>query len=290
MLNRWKRRQVMKRTRITESQVEAFCENMKKNEKAAATIEKYVREVRLLKEFLGEREITKELLLAYRDRLLTRHLAQTVNGKLSAINAFLEFAGLEELRMKFLRVQRKAFMDANRELTEAEYKRLLHTAQEQGSDRMYHVILAIAGTGIRISELRFITVEAVVRGKAEIRLKGKTRTLLLTKELRGRLLSYASRRRIRTGSVFCTKSGRPLDRSNVCHDMKRLCSAAGVDADKVFPHNLRHLFARAFYAVEKNLAHLADVLGHSSIETTRIYVAASAREYEKTLKRMKLVM
>ena len=187
-------------------------------------------------------------------------------------------------------MQRRAFIDEKRELTEAEYRRLLSAAKAQGNNRMYCLLMTIAGTGIRISELRFITVKAVKKGRAEIRLKGKTRTILLTKELRSRLLKYISQCGISNGCVFRTRSGRPLDRSNVCHDMKKLCRDASVDPNKVFPHNLRHLFARVFYAVEKNLAHLADVLGHSSIETTRIYVAASAREYEKTLCRMRLII
>ena len=265
----------MKERRITEADVERFQKEMMENEKAEATIKKYVREAECLKNFLNGSCLTKEILLNYRDRLIKNYQAQTVNGKLSAVNGFLEVIGLPALRLKFFRVQRRAFIDEKRELTEAEYRRLLMT---------------IAGTGIRISELRFITVKAVKKGRAEIRLKGKTRTILLTKELRSRLLKYISQCGISNGCVFRTRSGRPLDRSNVCHDMKKLCRDAAVDPNKVFPHNLRHLFARVFYAVEKNLAHLADVLGHSSIETTRIYVAASAREYEKTLCRMRLII
>ena len=280
----------MKERRITEADVERFQKEMMENEKAEATIKKYVREAECLKNFLNGCCLTKEILLNYRDRLIKNYQAQTVNGKLSAVNGFLEVIGLPALRLKFFRVQRRAFIDEKRELTEAEYRRLLSAAKAQGNNRMYCLLMTIAGTGIRISELRFITVKAVKKGRAEIRLKGKTRTILLTKELRKRLLKYISRSGISDGSVFCTRSGRPLDRSNVCHDMKKLCRDASVDPNKVFPHNLRHLFARVFYAVEKNLAHLADVLGHSSIETTRIYVAASAKEYEKTLCRMRLII
>ena len=280
----------MKERRITEADVERFQKEMMENEKAEATIKKYVREAECLKNFLNGSWLTKEILLNYRDRLIKNYQAQTVNGKLSAVNGFLEVIGLPALRLKFFRVQRRAFIDEKRELTEAEYRRLLSAAKAQGNNRMYCLLMTIAGTGIRISELRFITVKAVQKGRAEIRLKGKTRTILLTKELRSRLLKYISQCGISNGCVFRTRSGRPLDRSNVCHDMKKLCRDAAVDPNKVFPHNLRHLFARVFYAVEKNLAHLADVLGHSSIETTRIYVAASAREYEKTLCRMRLII
>lgn len=283
-------RQAMKEIRITADNVEKFQKEMLENEKAAATINKYVREAEGLKNFLNGRGLTKEILLEYRDMLIKKYQAQTVNGKLSAVNAFLGAVGASDFRLKFFRVQRRAFIDENRELTETEYRRLLSAAKRQGNNRMYCLLMTIAGTGIRISELRFITVKAVKRGRAEIRLKGKTRLILLTKELRSRLLKYISQCGISDGCVFCTRSGRPLDRSNVCHDMKKLCEDASVDPNKVFPHNLRHLFARAFYAVEKNLAHLADVLGHSSIETTRIYVAASAREYEKTLCRMRLII
>lgn len=280
----------MEETVITARLIEQFQRELEENEKAEATISKYLREAEHLQSFLDGRCLTKEILLEYRDRLSRVHQAQTVNVKLSAVNAFLKFLGLAFLQLRFFRVQRRAFLDENRELTEAEYKRLLEAAKEQKNSRMYCLLMTIAGTGIRISELRFITVKAVKRGKAEIRLKGKTRTILLTRNLRNRLLRYAAQRGIREGCIFCTRSGKPLDRSNVCHDMKKLCRDAGVAPDKVFPHNLRHLFAREFYAIEKNLAHLADVLGHSSIETTRIYVAASAREYEKTLCRMRLII
>ena len=280
----------MKEIRITADNVEKFQKEMLENEKAAATINKYVREAEGLKNFLNGRGLTKEILLEYRDMLIKKYQAQTVNGKLSAVNAFLGAVGASDFRLKFFRVQRRAFIDENRELTETEYRRLLSAAKRQGNNRMYCLLMTIAGTGIRISELRFITVKAVKRGRAEIRLKGKTRTVLLTKELRNRLLKYAACHRVKKGPVFCTKNNKPLDRSNLCHEMKKLCGDAAVEKDKVFPHNLRHLFARTFYAIEKNLAHLADILGHSSVETTRIYVAASAKEYERTLCRMRLII
>lgn len=280
----------MKAEQITTAQIEAFRKEMKEKEKADATIEKYFREIELLSHFLRGRKITKELLIEYREKLQEKHKTRTVNVKLSAVNAFLDFTGWQELRMKFLRIQRNVFAEESRELTEAEYRRLLKAAKRQKNDRMYHVLLTLAGTGIRVSELGFITVAAVKKGRAEIRLKGKTRTVLLTKELRNRLLKYAACHRVKKGPVFCTKNNKPLDRSNLCHEMKKLCGDAAVEKDKVFPHNLRHQFARTFYAIEKNLAHLADILGHSSVETTRIYVAASAKEYERTLCRMRLII
>ena len=228
--------------------------------------------------------------MEYRDQLLKKRKAQTVNGSISAINAFLDFDGLPECKVKLLKVQRQAFIEENRELSQIEYKRLLRSAQSKGNQRLYHLMLTLCSTGIRIGELSFITVEAVRAGRAEINLKGKNRTIILQKKLRNKLQQYIKKQNLERGYVFRTKNGRPLDRSNICHDMKKLCAEAQVDRRKVFPHNLRHLFARTYYTIEKNLAHLADILGHSRIETTRIYVAVSAREHERTLQKMKLIL
>lgn len=260
------------------------------NEKSHATIQKYIHEIQELHGFVQNNKITKELLLSYRVRLHETHKAQTVNGKLSAVNAFLEFIGQNAMKLKLLRVQRKAFIEENRELSEKEYKRLLNTALSRHNERLYLLMLTICGTGIRISELAYITVAAAKCGRAEISLKGKDRVVIIPKELCRKLLKYSLKNNIPQGCIFRTKNGNPIDRSNICHDMKKLCAAADVDPNKVFPHNLRHLFARSFYSVERNLAHLADILGHSSIETTRIYVAASAREHEKIISKMKLIV
>lgn len=275
---------------ITPGTIDFFSSWMLERERASATVEKYLREIKQLEAFLNARAISKTLLMEYRELLRARFKAVTVNAKLSALNAFLDCLGLSQYKLRLLRVQRRAFVEESRELTQEEYRRLLKAAKEAGNERLYHLMITVCGTGIRISELKFITVESVRKGRAEISLKGKNRTVLLQKQLCSRLLAYASGNSIAQGVIFRTGSGRPLDRSNVCHDMKKLCEAAGVKPDKVFPHNLRHLFARSFYAVEKNLAHLADILGHSSIETTRIYVAASASFYEKTLHRMRLII
>lgn len=275
---------------ITEKEIMAFADYLQNEEKAKATIVKYLCAVRSLSCFLNGREVTKALILEYREQLLTERRAQTVNCALSAINAFLDFCGWQDRKVKLLKVQRQAFLDEARELSEAEYKRLLAAARDKGNERLYLLMQTVCGTGIRISELPYITVEAAKTGRAQIRMKGKNRTIILQKELRNRLLRYAKAHGIETGHIFRTKSGRPMDRSNICHEMKKLCAAAKVSAHKVFPHNLRHLFARAFYAIERNLAHLADVLGHSRIETTRIYVAVSAAAHEKVLNRMKLVI
>lgn len=275
---------------ITESEIQAFENSLYLNEKSKATVKKYVKAVEKLAEYLEDGEFTRHRLLEYREYLQTKNKAQTVNGALSAINAFLDFCGWQECRVKFLKVQRQAFLQEARELSKKEYERLLNAALAKNKERLYLLMLTAGSTGIRISELAYITAEALKIGRAEICMKGKNRTIILPKELRKKLLKYAGRQGIESGPIFRTKSGRPLDRSNICHDMKKLSEEAKVDASKIFPHNLRHLFARTFYAIEKNLAYLADVLGHSRIETTRIYVAASVSAHEKILDKMKLVI
>lgn len=279
---------MIRTTKITPSCIADFKILLIEQEKSKATVEKYTKALERLAEYLKEEEITKIRLLEYRDHLLLSRKAQTVNGDLSAINAFLKFVDIPYCRLRLLKVQRKAFLDEEHELSQAEYKRLVNTAAQSGKNRLYLIMLTLCGTGIRIGELQYITVGSVMKGKAEIRLKGKNRVVILPKELCRRLKDYIKVKGIKQGSVFQTKSGKPVDRSNVFHDMKKLCKRANVDPAKVFPHNLRHLFARSYYAVEKNLAHLADILGHSRIETTRLYVAVSVRSHERTLRKMGL--
>ena len=275
---------------ITQSTLLSFGQSLYDSEKSEATVAKYVFCVeRMIKELSG-RELTKEFLLKYRDGLLQKYKPQTVNGNISAINAFLDFYGLTDMRLKLLKVQRQVFLEEERELSKEEYTRLLVAARRRGDERLYLLLVTLGSTGIRISELCYITVEAAESGRAQIRLKGKNRTIILRRELRKQLLAYAAKRGIESGLIFRTRSGRALDRSNICHDMKKLCAQAQVEACKVFPHNLRHLFARVYYGIEKDLAHLADVLGHSQIETTRIYVAASVKTHEKILERMELII
>lgn len=275
---------------ITKASLQDFKDTLYNNEKSKATVVKYVRSVERLSEFLEGKEITKERLIAYRDRLLKIKKAQTVNGYLSAVNAYLDHFGMAEMKLRLLKMQRPAFLEESRELSKKEYKRLLDAARSRKDERLYLILLTLGCTGIRISELCFITAEAVRTGRAQIYLKGKNRTIILQKELRRRLGKYARKRGIEKGFIFRTRGGKAVDRSNICHDMKKLCTTAEVEPHKVFPHNLRHLFARAFYEVEKNLSHLADVLGHSRIETTRIYVAVSASTHEKILNKMQLII
>lgn len=280
----------MRKMSMTMETIRNFEVYLRENEKAESTIQKYVREVIRLKQFLGHAKLTKKHLLQYRNSLQTRHKVRTVNNKLSAINAYLQFLGRKDCEIKLLKVQHRAFIEENRELTEAEYKRLLAAAKQRKNKRLYYLILTICATGIRVSELQYITKESLRTGRAEIRMKGKSRVVILPKALIWKLEEYTRDQHIAEGMIFKTRTGRALDRSNIWNEMKRLCMAAGVDPQKVYPHNLRHLFARSFYSIEKNLAHLADILGHSSIETTRIYVAASITEHEKTLRKMKLIL
>lgn len=275
--------------KITEEAIKDFKKYLQKDEKATATIQKYIREVEYLAEFLQGEELRKEKMIEYRNVLQQQHKACTVNVKISALNAYLAFSGNEECKVRYLRVQHNAFIDEDRELEEMEYKRLLLTAKKKKSGRMYYILLTLSGTGIRISELKYITAEAVTAGRSEINLKGKNRKIFLSRELRKKLKEYMERQNIQSGPIFTTRTGKPLDRSNICHEMKKLCAAANVDESKVFPHNFRHLFARKYFEIDNNLPHLADILGHSSIETTRIYVAASTKEYQRVLEKMSFI-
>ncbi|MCD7748801.1 MAG: tyrosine-type recombinase/integrase [Oscillospiraceae bacterium] len=275
---------------ITNKTIAAFEAEMRRGEKAEATVEKYLHAIRRLMLFLNGAELTKERLLSFRDAMRKPLQDQTVNGYISAVNAYLAFAGLEHLKLKLLRTQRQPFRESDRELTETEYERLVAAAKKQRNDRLYHILITLAGTGIRISELAYITVDAVQCGRAVIRLKGKARVILIPGSLKKKLTRYIQKRGCRSGPVFQTRSGRPLDRYNIAHMMKSLCRAAKVSPRKVFPHNLRHLFARLFYAAEKNLAHLADVLGHSRLETTRLYVMTTEDCYQRTMEQLKLVI
>lgn len=275
---------------LTEEQIHLFKRKLEDEEKAPATICKYLDALTRLGKWLDGQPLCKKSLLEYKEVLLAKNCAGTVNGHFSAINAFLKAAGWEELRVRLLKVQGAAFLEDSKELSEEEYKRLLAAARAGGNQRLYLLMLTLGSTGIRISELKFITAEAVDKGKAEIRMKGKIRTILLQKEMCRKLKEYKRRQGIDAGPVFCTRSGRAVDRSNICHEMKKLCHEAGVNPEKVFPHNFRHLFARVFYRLEKNLAHLADILGHTRLETTRIYLSVSASSHQKTLSRMNLIV
>ena len=275
---------------ITNEQLQEFKEYLKNEEKESSTIAKYLHNVQVFVGWLGEKEITKEKLTGYKEYLIEKkYNPKTINGILSAINKFLTFVGQSELKVKYLRIQRQLFRNSNRELTQAEYLKLINKAQELGKERLSLLMQTICATGIRVSELKYITVETVKAGKAEISLKGKIRTILLTGKLCKKLLKYAKHKKITSGEIFITRSGMGLGRKQIWAEMKALCKKSGVAAGKVFPHNLRHLFARAFYKVCKDVAKLADVLGHSSIETTRIYLISTGAEHLQTLNKLQLL-
>jgi integrase/recombinase XerD len=280
----------MKDHDLTIARVQAYRQYLQSEERSAGTVEKYLRDVEAFRRWLGGRSVTKELAAAWKEQLLAQGYAPvTVNSMLAALNGLFRFLGWDECRLKFLKVQRRLFRDAGRELNRTEYDRLLETARAQGKLRLALLMETICATGIRVSEVRYITVEAVLIGRAEISLKGKIRTILLPGKLARKLLKYAQKQKIASGEIFLTGSGKGLTRRQIWAEMKHLCKAAGVEPSKVFPHNLRHLFATAFYKACKDIARLADVLGHSSIETTRLYLLTSGTEHVRQLDRLGLV-
>lgn len=267
---------------------ELFRDYLINTEKAAATVEKYTHDVAVFRIWLGTRQLNKSAVLAYKAELISRYAPASVNAALASLNAFFAFADRQDCKVKAVKIQRQLFAKEERELTKEEYERLL-AAAEQKSRRLWLAMQAICSTGIRISELKFITVEAAQRGEATVRNKGKTRRALMPRELCRTLLRYARENHIRGGSVFVTRNGKPLDRSNVWAEMKALCASAGVDAKKAFPHNLRHLFARTYYRIHKDVARLADLLGHASVNTTRIYTAENAMLHKRQIERLGLL-
>ena len=277
--------------REMENVLAALRHAMEQEEKSGATMEKYLHDAAGFLRFAGERELTKELVHAYKAELLAKgYSPRSVNAKLAGVNRLLRQLGREDCRVKNEKVQRQIFCPEEKELTREEYIRLVKTAERNVNERLSLILQTICGTGIRISELRFITVEAVRRGEATVSCKNKTRAVFIVKELRKKLLAYSGKLGIKTGSVFVTRSGAPVSRTNVWREMKGLCESAGVSPTKVFPHNLRHLFARVFYGIEKDIAKLADILGHSSIETTRIYIMTSGAEHRRKMELMRLII
>ena len=276
---------------ITEHDCQAFAAYLRSEERSAGTIEKYLRDVRAFARWLDRRALTRENAAAWRDALLARRRAPaTINSMLSALNRFLRFLGREDCRIRFLRLQRRTFREQKREITREDYRRLLDAAGERGQKRLALLMETICSTGIRVSEVRWITLEAARQGRAEISLKGKIRTILLPAKLCRKLLKYAKERKIASGEIFLTGSGKSLSRRQIWREMKQLCALAGVEASKVFPHNLRHLFARTYYGLEKDIVRLADILGHSSVDTTRIYTMESGFTHRRQLEKMRLVI
>lgn len=279
----------MQQKQLTEGCIAEYHQSLILEEKSAATVEKYLRDVRAFFAYAGASQLTKELVMDYKRQLVEQGYAvRSINSMIASVNSLLSFLGRPDCKVKAIRQQRETYCAEEKELTKSEYLRLLEAAKKKPQLRL--LLETICGTGIRVSELRYFTVEAVSRGEVSVNCKAKTRRILLPQKLQQLLLKYARKNGIRSGPVFITRGGKPLDRSNIWSAMKKLCQAAGVKASKVFPHNLRKLFARTFYCLEKDIAKLADILGHSSIDTTRIYIISTGMEHRRKIERLGLVV
>ena len=271
--------------------IEQFEKQLISDEKSKATTEKYIRDVKALMNYIKGQTLTKEVVIAYKNKLIAEQYAvRSINSMLSSINSLFDFLEWNELKVKNIKIQHQIFSPEEKELRQEDFRKLVQSAERKKNDRLSMIIQTIGGTGIRISELSSFTVEAVKIGTVIITCKGKNRKVLIIKKLREKLLLYAKRHNITHGQIFLTKSGKPIDRSNIWREMKALCKDTGINPKKVFPHNIRHLFARMFYKIEKDIAKLADILGHSSINTTRIYIISTGEEHRKQLELMRLII
>lgn len=276
---------------ITGAALAAYQSHLSNEEKAKNTIDKYMCDIEKLMVFAQGQPLTQERLIDYKDYLKAQgYEARSINSYLAAVNGFFKFMEWYELHARAIKIQKEPFLTEKQEITKAEYQRLIRTAKKRKNERLAMIIMTICATGIRVSELKFLTVETVRRGIMEVDNKGKVRKVFISKELQSHLQRYLKKYKIQKGIVFCTASGKEVHRSNIWRDMKVLCEEAGVDQTKVFPHNLRHLFAQTHYRLHKDIVKLADILGHSNIETTRIYTRTSSREYQRQLSKMGLVL
>lgn len=267
--------------------IETYKKYLTEEEKSQATIDKYIRDITVFCKWINERSIEKKTVLEYKEMLISAYVPRSVNSILSSLNSLFDYLGWYDCKVKTLKIQKQIFSDKGKELTKSEYMRLLQAAKN--NKRLYYLMQTICSTGIRVSELKYITFDAVKIGQANIHCKGKMRTVILPKQLCKILKQYINERNIKNGAVFVTKTGKPLDRSNIWSDMKKLCDSAGVARSKVFPHNLRHLFARTFYSLQKDIVRLADILGHSSVNTTRIYTMESGDIHRRQIEQMRLL-
>lgn len=274
---------------ITEKLIKTFKNYLIEEEKSKATIEKYIRDITALMTWIDGKTIDKPVILEYKEKIKSEYAARSVNSVISSFNSFFDYVGWQDCKVKLLKIQKQIFADESKELKREECERLLKAALDSKNERLYYLMQTICATGIRVSELKFITVEAVGLRQAKINCKGKVRIVILPSALCRLLRKYIQKHKLKSGSVFVTKNGRPLDRSNIWSDMKKLCEIAGVEKDKVFPHNLRHLFARTFYSIDKDIAHLADILGHTSVNTTRIYIMESGETHRRQIEKMHLL-
>lgn len=276
--------------KITKDITEGFGLYLAEQEKSEFTQKKYLRDVSAFVAWLDGRIPDKKKVIEYKGQLMSAYAPSSVNSVLSSLNSFFDYLGWHNLKVRMLKIQKRVFADKEKELTREEYKKLLLAAETRGNKRLYYLMQTICSTGIRISELKFVTVEAINKGKTNIHSKGKLRTVILPEKLCAVLRRYAKKHRIVTGAVFISKNGNPLDRSNIWSEMKKLCAIAGVSENKVFPHNLRHLFARTFYTIQKDISRLADILGHTSINTTRIYTMESGDIHRRQIQELGLLL
>lgn len=274
---------------ITNKTIKEFENYLYEEERSENTIEKYMRDVTNFHKFMSGRSVGKADVLEYKKSLCEKYAPKSVNSILSSLNALFVFMGWYELKVKTLKIQRRIFADKSKELTKSEYERLLSAAKRKNNERLYYLMQTIASTGLRVSEIKYVTAEAVNCGQADINCKGKIRRIFMPKALCKMLREYMKSRKITAGAVFVTKSGKPLDRHAIWKMLKNICDSAGVSREKVFPHNFRHLFARTFYSLKKDIVRLADILGHSSVETTRIYTMESGTEHRKQLQKLGLL-
>lgn len=274
---------------LTLTTIENYKQYLITEEKSKATIEKYVRDLTAFMNWLENREITKTEVLAYKANLTEIYAPASVNGALASLNGFFAYMEWFHLKIKNLKIQKSLFCQSDKELTKSEYERLLKAAKSKKNEKLYLIMQTICSTGIRVSEIRFITTDAVTKGQTSVKLKGKIRTILLPKELCKLLKQYITEQNTKSGSVFTTRSGKPISRHEIWRSMKALCDDAGVSKEKIFPHNLRHLFARTYYSIQKDIVRLADILGHTSINTTRIYTIENGDIHRRQMQRLGLV-
>ena len=280
----------MKGRIITAKMIAEFKEHLILEERSEITVEKYIRDVKAFAKYAQNNAVTKETVIAYKKHLQEHYAVRSVNSMLASINSLFAFLGWHDLKVKSLKLQQQVFCPEEKELTKAEYARLCRTAERKHNERLNLILQTICGTGIRVSELQYITVEAVKQGEAVVNCKAKTRSVFIVKELKQKLLRYAAEQGIKSGMIFVTRTGKPISRTNIWREMKALCEEANVNPQKVFPHNLRHIFARVFYGIEKDIAKLADILGHSSINTTRIYIISTGTGHRHRMENMRLII
>ncbi|MBR5518485.1 MAG: tyrosine-type recombinase/integrase [Clostridia bacterium] len=275
--------------KITKELITSFKNHLIEEEKSENTIEKYIHDVTMFKKWLCNFEVTKTAVLNYKKMLCEKYAPASVNAALSSLNSFFTYNNWYNLKVKTLKIQRRIFVSKDKELSKSEYQRLLTAAQKNKNTRLYYLMQTICSCGIRVSELKSITYNSVLNGKTTINCKGKTRIIILPKQLCKMLIAYAKSQNITQGPIFVTKTGKPMDRSNIWKMLKNICKIAGVEKDKVFPHNFRHLFARTYYSMQKDIVRLADILGHSNVNTTRIYTIENGDVHRKQLQKLGLL-